>query len=139
MSTASRFGSDSRDENPRQSRSWEMPDAFRPRRAHVVAAVLVLLIILPAGYVAYCMATLPDNGGLVIEPTPSALIVEAGDGQAFASRGVFQQSAISKRVNDPRVMPPRFDAVGCQGERSSRHRSARPCRGTMRPRLDRER
>ena len=29
MSTASRFGSDSRDENPRQSRSWEMPDAFR--------------------------------------------------------------------------------------------------------------
>ena len=95
MSTASRFGSDSRDENPRQSRSWEMPDAFRPRRAHVVAAVLVLLIILPAGYVAYCMATLPDNGGLVIEPTPSALIVEAGDGQAFASRGVFKGDKLS--------------------------------------------
>src|SRR5439155_436553 len=63
--------------------------------AHVVAAVLVLLIILPAGYVAYCMATLPDNGGLVIEPTPSALIVEAGDGQAFASRGVFKGDKLS--------------------------------------------
>jgi hypothetical protein len=40
-----------------------MSGAFRPRRAHVVAAVLAALIILPAGYVAYCMATLPENGG----------------------------------------------------------------------------
>jgi 1A family penicillin-binding protein len=62
---------------------------------HVVAAVLVSLIILPAGYVAYCMATLPDSGGLVIEPTPSALIVEAADGQVFASRGVFKGDKLS--------------------------------------------
>ena len=60
-----------------------------------MAAVLVSLIILPAGYVAYCMATLPDNGGLVIEPTPSALIVEAADGQVFASRGVFKGDKLS--------------------------------------------
>jgi penicillin-binding protein 1A len=95
MSTASRFGSDSRDEDPRQFRSWEMSGAFRPRRAHVVAAVLAALIILPAGYIAYCMATLPDNGGLVIEPTPSALIVEAADDQVFASRGVFKGDKLS--------------------------------------------
>src|SRR5215475_4516227 len=41
------------------------------------------------------MATLPDNGGLVIEPTPSALIVEAADGQVFASRGVFKGDKLS--------------------------------------------
>ncbi|HEX4827467.1 MAG TPA: transglycosylase domain-containing protein, partial [Xanthobacteraceae bacterium] len=57
--------------------------------------MLVSLIILPAGYVAYCMATLPGNGGLVIEPTPSALIVEAADGQVFASRGVFKGDKLS--------------------------------------------
>ena len=72
-----------------------MSGAFRPRRVHVVAAVLAALIILPAGYVAYCMATLPENGGLVIEPTPSALIVEAADDQVFASRGVFKGDKLS--------------------------------------------
>jgi penicillin-binding protein 1A len=60
-----------------------------------VAAVLAALIVLPAGYVAYCMATLPKNGGLVIEPTPSALIVEAADDQVFASRGVFKGDKLS--------------------------------------------
>jgi penicillin-binding protein 1A len=41
------------------------------------------------------MATLPENGGLVIEPTPSALIVEAPDGQVFATRGVFKGDKLS--------------------------------------------
>src|SRR5262245_40412743 len=95
MTTAFRSGSDSRDKNPRQFESWRMSDALQPRRAYVVAAALVSLIILPVGYGAYCMATLPDNGGLVIEPTPSALIVEAGDGQVFASRGVFKGDKLS--------------------------------------------
>jgi penicillin-binding protein 1A len=72
-----------------------MSAALQRRRAHIVAAALVSLILLPVGYVAYCMATLPDNGGLVIEPTPSALIVEAADGQVFASRGVFKGDKLS--------------------------------------------
>src|SRR5207245_9192942 len=55
-----------------------------------IAAALVLLVILPVAYVAYCIATMPSDGGLVIEPTPSALIVEAADGQVFATRGVFK-------------------------------------------------
>jgi penicillin-binding protein 1A len=38
---------------------------------------------------------LPENGGLVIEPTPSALIVEAPDGQVFATRGVFKGDKLS--------------------------------------------
>src|SRR5947209_17584554 len=64
--------------------------AFRPRLRHAIAAALALLIILPVAYVAYCIATMPSDGGLVIEPTPSSLIVEAADGQVFASRGVFK-------------------------------------------------
>src|SRR5262249_61630577 len=95
MSTAFRFGWDPRHKSPRQVPGYWWSAALPPRRTHVVAAVLVSLIILPAGYVAYCMATLPDNGGLVIEPTPSALIVEAADGQVFASRGVFKGDKLS--------------------------------------------
>src|SRR6516225_4944042 len=95
MGTAFRFESDSRDKSPRQFGSWRMSAALQRRRAHIVAAALVSLILLPVGYVAYCMATLPDNGGLVIEPTPSALIVEAADGQVFASRGVFKGDKLS--------------------------------------------
>src|SRR5499425_1347490 len=91
MSTASRFGSDSRHEGPhRVRRYWRSAAALRPRPTYVVAALLASIIIVPAGYVAYCMATLPVGGGLVIEPTPSALIVEAADGQVFATRGVFK-------------------------------------------------
>jgi penicillin-binding protein 1A len=96
MNTASRLGSDPRHESPRRvPKYWPSAVALQPRRAYVVAAALASIIILPVGYVAYCMATLPDNGGLVIEPTPSALIVEAGDGQVFASRGVFKGDKLS--------------------------------------------
>jgi len=98
MSTASRFGSDSRHEGPRRVRRyWRSAAALRPRPTYVVAAVLASIIIVPAGYVAYCMATLPVGGGLVIEPTPSALIVEAADGQVFATRGVFKGDKLSRQ------------------------------------------
>ncbi|HKA99835.1 MAG TPA: PBP1A family penicillin-binding protein, partial [Methyloceanibacter sp.] len=60
-----------------------------------MAAALASIVILPVGYVAYCIATLPLHGGLVIEPTPSALIVEAADGQVFATRGVFKGDKLS--------------------------------------------
>src|SRR5215470_20028026 len=89
MSTASPFGSDPRHENPRRAA------ALPPRRAHVVAAALVSLILVPVAYVVYCIATIPSDGGLVIEPTPSALIVQAADGQVFATRGVFKGDKLS--------------------------------------------
>jgi penicillin-binding protein 1A len=63
---------------------------FRLRRIHILVAALASLIIVPVAYVVYCIATIPSDGGLVIEPTPSALIVEAADGQVFATRGVFK-------------------------------------------------
>jgi penicillin-binding protein 1A len=89
-----RFGSDSRHESDPLSRWWSA-GAPRLRRIHVILAALACIIILPVAYVAYCMATLPENGGLVIEPTPSALIVEAPEGQVFATRGVFKGDKLS--------------------------------------------
>ncbi|MFL6831954.1 MAG: penicillin-binding protein, partial [Xanthobacteraceae bacterium] len=94
MSTAPPFGSDSRHESLVRSHWWSA-GAARLRPIHGIVAALAFVIILPVAYVAYCMATLPDNGGLVIEPTPSALIVEAPDGQVFATRGVFKGDKLS--------------------------------------------
>src|ERR1700747_2903407 len=98
MSTASRFGSGPRQKSPRRVPGyWRSAGALQPRRAHVVAAVLAALIVFPAGYVAYCMATLPENGGLVIEPTPSALIVEAAADQAVPARGGLTGATLSRQ------------------------------------------
>ena len=58
--------------------------------ARCAFVLVVLLIVLPGLYLAYCVATLPFEGGLIIEPTPSSLTVEALDGQVFATRGVFK-------------------------------------------------
>jgi penicillin-binding protein 1A len=96
MRTAFRLGSHSREEPPTSLRGrWRLASALRLRRAHVIAVALAAIIIAPAGYIAYCMATLPENGGLVIEPTPSALSVEAADGEVFAARGVFKGDKLS--------------------------------------------
>jgi penicillin-binding protein 1A len=62
----------------------------RVRWGLVVAGVTAALATLMVGYLVYCLATLPFNGGLSIEPTASALVIEAADGQSFATRGVFK-------------------------------------------------
>jgi penicillin-binding protein 1A len=49
-----------------------------------------VVVLVPASYVAYCIVTIPFSGGLSIHPTPSALVVEADDGRAFATRGIFK-------------------------------------------------
>src|SRR5258707_6168015 len=77
--------------------------AFRPRRRHAIAAVLALFVMLPVGYVTYCIVTIPSEGGLVIEPTPSALIVEAADGQVFATRGVFKGDKLAAQDVPPNL------------------------------------
>jgi penicillin-binding protein 1A len=55
----------------------------------------VLVVFVPASYFAYCIVTIPFSGGLSIEPTPSALVVEADDGRAFATRGIFKGEKLS--------------------------------------------
>src|SRR5262249_52042287 len=93
---ALRLGSDSGDESsgPLGGRQ-RSGSALQPGWARVIAAALIAIVMVPVGYVAYCMATLPVGGGLVVEPTPSALVVEAADGQIFATRGVFKGDKLS--------------------------------------------
>jgi penicillin-binding protein 1A len=64
--------------------------ALKACRRHPVASLFASVAVLGLGYVAYCMATVPLDGGLIIEPTPSALVVEADGGQVFATRGIFK-------------------------------------------------
>ncbi len=52
--------------------------------------MLACFILLPFGYLIYCIATLPFSAGMQVEPTPSALVVAAQGGQVFATRGVFK-------------------------------------------------
>jgi penicillin-binding protein 1A len=63
--------------------------------AHPAAFLILGAGLVPIGYVLYCILTLPADGGLAIEPTPSALVVEARTGQVFATRGVFKGEKLS--------------------------------------------
>jgi 1A family penicillin-binding protein len=76
----------------RIQRSPRRPGARRRslRLAHPVAAAFTSGFFICVAYLAYCVVTIPSDGGLVIEPTPSALVVEADGGQIFATRGVFK-------------------------------------------------
>jgi penicillin-binding protein 1A len=64
---------------------------FNLRRAGKFAA-LISISAATAGliYVGYCLVTIPYNGGLVIDPTLSALLVESDDGRVFGTKGVFK-------------------------------------------------
>jgi penicillin-binding protein 1A len=64
---------------PTQRRRWR-------RLLLIIPAIAVLLV---GVLIAYSIATLPLNGGLQVDPTQSALTLEA-DGQVFATRGVFK-------------------------------------------------
>ncbi len=65
---------------------------LRLRHALIVAGSFALLLVLIVGY---SIATLPLDGGLQIDPTPSALVVEADNGETFASRGVFKGTKVT--------------------------------------------
>ena len=71
---------------------YHAPSLPRPRHGLLALAGGGALI---AGYLIYCIVTMPHNGGLVVEPTPSALVVESNDGQVFATRGVFNGAKLS--------------------------------------------
>ena len=64
------------------------------RLRHVLAAATVVSLSV-FGIIAYSVATLPLNGGLQADPTPSALIIEADGGTAFATRGVFKGTKLA--------------------------------------------
>ncbi len=61
------------------------------------AATAALVAGLVLAYTIYALSTLPVNGGLTVEPTASALVVRAADGQAFATRGVIKGAKLSAK------------------------------------------
>jgi penicillin-binding protein 1A len=63
--------------------------APRPHLRHAAAGAAALVLAV-GGTLAWCLFTLPFNGGLVVEPTPSALVIEANSGEVFATRGIFK-------------------------------------------------
>jgi penicillin-binding protein 1A len=67
----------------------------RLRVAHPVATLAATAGAVAVGYLVYCIATLPMDGGMVVEPTPSALVVQAGNGKVFASRGIYKGDKLS--------------------------------------------
>ncbi|AWB23679.1 PBP1A family penicillin-binding protein [Methylobacterium currus] len=83
--------------------------AWRPAMAlarrvpwlRLTAATAALVAGLVLAYTVYALVTLPVNGGLTVEPTASALVVRAADGQAFATRGVIKGAKLA-----PKEVPP---------------------------------
>jgi 1A family penicillin-binding protein len=65
---------------------------IRLRYVLVVAGSFAVLLVLIVGY---CVATVPIDGGLQVDPTPSALVVEADNGETFATRGVFKGTKLT--------------------------------------------
>jgi hypothetical protein len=75
---------------PVRAWSWTYRHA---RRVHPLTAITGIVVLLPLIYLAYCIVTLP--GEAVIEPTASALVVQADGGQVIATRGVFKGEKLS--------------------------------------------
>ena len=74
---------------------WARTRSPRLRIEHPVATLSAWVLVLSLGYLVFCITSLPFDGGLVIEPTASALIVEADNGEVFATRGVFKGDKLS--------------------------------------------
>ncbi len=64
------------------------------RRHRAIASGILWTVALVSvgggGFLAYCAYTLPLSGGLAIQPSPPAIVVEDGDGKVFSTRGVFR-------------------------------------------------
>ncbi|WFT81289.1 PBP1A family penicillin-binding protein [Methylobacterium sp. CB376] len=76
----------------------------------VLAGSLALGLALLGVILVYALATLPVNGGLVVEPTASALVVRAEGGEAFATRGVIKGAKLAPR-DVPQVLAQAIVAI----------------------------
>src|SRR6516165_2629223 len=65
-------------------------------RAPELRAALGLLALAVAGlFLGYCAYTLPLSGGLAVQPSPPAIVVEDNAGKAFSTRGVFRGEQVA--------------------------------------------
>jgi penicillin-binding protein 1A len=77
---------------PPSGRTGWIPARFRPQR-HLTWIGLAAL--LPALYLVYCIVTIPLAGGTPVPAASSAMVIEAADGNAFATRGILKGDAIA--------------------------------------------
>src|SRR5438067_2513741 len=65
---------------PARRRLWRLS------RLQIGALTLSAGLLSLVGYLAYCLATLSFNGGLVVAPSPPAMALAATDGKELAIR-----------------------------------------------------
>jgi penicillin-binding protein 1A len=77
--------------------AW-IPARFRSQRP---LGWIGLATLLPALYLVYCIVTIPLAGGTPVPAASSAIVIQAADGNAFATRGILKGDAIA-----PDQIPP---------------------------------
>ncbi|GAC1328233.1 MAG: PBP1A family penicillin-binding protein [Beijerinckiaceae bacterium] len=87
----------------KRSGTWLLEHTRRLPWRYAFGGAGIALLVLGFGYFAYCLATIPYNGGLVIEPTASALLVQADDSKVFATRGVFKGDKLAASELPPNL------------------------------------
>ena len=81
------------------------PAAYRRRSSKFVRAIALwsAVIALIGGTLLYLIATIPVDGGLRADPTPSALTIQSERGDPFATRGVFKGERLSSADLSPHL------------------------------------
>ncbi len=79
----------------KRAAAWMRANLTSRRFALAAAATFATSILVAFVFLAYCLFTIPYNGGLVVDPTASALLVQADDGRIFGTRGVFKGEKLS--------------------------------------------
>ena len=87
------------------ARTEAIREPARPRSSKLVRAVAVwsAAIALIGGALLYLIATIPVDGGLRADPTPSALTIQSERGDPFATRGVFKGDRLSSADLSPHL------------------------------------
>jgi penicillin-binding protein 1A len=77
-------------ESGQSSGNWLLQRGRRLPWIVFISGAAIGGFLLCFGYLVYCLATIPFNGGLLVEPTASALLIQADNDKTFATRGVFK-------------------------------------------------
>jgi len=56
----------------------------------------VLAPLVPLAYVLFCLAGLPIDGGLDVDPKQRAMVMESADGSTLATRGTFRGAKLER-------------------------------------------
>ncbi len=100
----------------------------RRRWLAFAALAVVPALLIPLAYVLYCLAGLPIDGGLDVDPKQRAMVMESIDGSTLATRGTFRGAKLERGD-----LPPYLGkaVVAIEDRRFYSHHGIDP-RGTLR-------